>query len=123
MLILVVDDDALAGEMTAALLEESGYPVVLAGNGIEALEVLQAGRPVDLVVSDMHMPLMSGIELFRELRGRGLACPFLLLTGDDPVKARSAEPALDGCLAKDETLETSLGTAVAALIGGSGGTK
>lgn len=109
MLILVVDDDPMAGEMTAAVLEEAGHTVVLADNGVAAADRL-AG--VELVVSDMNMPLISGIELFRSLRDEGVAVPFILLSGDDPAALQSQEPRLDGCLIKDFTLETALPAAI-----------
>ncbi|WP_042422120.1 response regulator [Comamonas granuli] len=108
MKILVVDDDALAGEMTAAVLESLGHEAVLADNGIDAAERLQADSAIALIVSDMNMPLLSGIELFRELRAQGSTLPFILLTGDEPEGLLAQEPRLDACLAKDFTLEERL---------------
>ncbi len=108
MKILVVDDDALAGEMTAAVLEGLGHEVLLADNGIEAAERINADGAIALVVSDMNMPLVSGIDLFRELRTQGSTLPFILLTGDEPEGLLAQEPRLDACLAKDFTLEETL---------------
>lgn len=108
MRVLVVDDDPLAGEMSVAVLEDLGYDCKLAENGIEAMEILADGGNFDLVVSDMNMPLVSGIDLFRELRSQGIALPFILLTGDDPDGPRAQEPKLDACLLKDFSLEESL---------------
>jgi CheY-like chemotaxis protein len=108
MKILVVDDDALAGEMTAAVLEGLGHEYVLAENGVEAMDRLSADGPFDLIISDMNMPLVSGIDLFREVRGQGVEMPFILLTGDDPEGPRAEEPNLDACLLKDFSLEESL---------------
>lgn len=121
MRILVVDDDAMAGEMTSAVLEDAGHETVLAENGVEALEKLAEAGPFDLVVSDMNMPLVSGIELFRALREQGEAVPFILLTGDETGPLLAEEPGLDGCLTKDFTLETSLIEAVVAALAGKGG--
>lgn len=112
MRILVVDDDPMAGEMTAAVLEEAGHEVVLAENGVEAGDKLEG---VEIVVSDMNMPLVSGIDLFRELRDAGKAMPFILLSGDDPTALRAQEPRLDACLAKDFTIETTLPAAIDAV--------
>ncbi|MDP2805117.1 MAG: response regulator, partial [Gallionellaceae bacterium] len=85
MQILVVDDDSLACEMTAAVVESVGHDVLLAENAIEAMEKLvAASEGIDIVISDMNMPLVSGIELFRELRSQGIKIPFILLTGDNP---------------------------------------
>lgn len=108
MKILVVDDDALAGEMTAAVLEGLGHDYVLAENGVEAMDKLNGEGPFEMVISDMNMPLVSGIDLFREMRGQGVNLPFILLSGDDPDKARNEEPALDACLLKDFSLEETL---------------
>jgi len=117
MLILIVDDDALAGEMAAAVLEEAGHECVLAENGVEALEQLVAADGVELIVSDMNMPLISGLELFHELRDQGSQTPFVLLTGDDPAPLLAEAPALAGVLAKDGSLEEALPKIVAQIVG------
>lgn len=108
MRILVVDDDALAGEMTQAVLEDIGYDCLFVENGVEALETLATDSAIGMVISDLNMPLLSGIDLFREMRGQGLMLPFILLTGDDPKVATSEEPNLDACLLKDFSIEESL---------------
>jgi CheY-like chemotaxis protein len=108
MRILVVDDDPLAGEMTGAILEEQGHAVVMAENGVEAVDKLNADNGIDMVISDMNMPMVSGIDLFRELREQGSVLPFILLTGDEPAGLLQQEPRLDACLAKDFSLDESL---------------
>lgn len=108
MKILVVDDDAMAGEMTGAVLEEMGHEVVLSEDGIDAADKLNADAGIEMVISDMNMPLVSGIDLFRELREQGSTLPFILLTGDEPNGLLKQEPRLDACLLKDFTLEESL---------------
>jgi CheY-like chemotaxis protein len=108
MLILVVDDDPLAGEMTAAILEDLGHKTVSAGDGREALKQIETGAPFDLVVSDLNMPLMDGLELCRELRHRRAAIPFILLTGDDPQTVDGMEAAIFACMQKDGSLATRL---------------
>lgn len=108
MRILIVDDDPLAGEMTLAVLEEAGHSCRLAEHGLEALEQLSEDATFELVVSDLHMPLLNGLELFQELRERGLERPFVLLTGDDPAPLLEREPRLHACLAKDDSLEQRL---------------
>lgn len=108
MHILVVDDDPLVGEMTLAMLEEVGHQVQLAEHGLDALERLAEDASIELVVSDLHMPFLNGLELFQELRERGLAQPVVLLTGDDPAPLLAREPGLYACLAKDASLEQRL---------------
>lgn len=116
MRILVVDDDALAGEMTAAILEELGHEIVLAENGVEAAELAGGGSRFDLVLSDLNMPMVSGIDLFRELRSQQIMTPFILLTGDDPQTALAQEPGLDGCLMKDFSLADQLPEIIATVV-------
>lgn len=108
MQVLVVDDDALAAEMIAAVLEAEGYQPLVAESAVEGMEKLNNHPEVGLVVSDMNMPLVNGIEFFRELREQGNTLPFILLSGDDPEKARQQEAGLDACILKDFNLDASL---------------
>ena len=108
MRVLVVDDDPFSREMTVAVLEDLGYECQLADNGVEAMEIVGRESRFDLVISDMNMPLVSGIDLFRELRTQGVVLPFILLTGDDPDSLQAQEPNLDACLFKDFSLEETL---------------
>lgn len=62
-MILLVDDDDSVRETAADMLEDLGYRVRQASGGIEALAVLNANRDVDLMVTDIRMPGMSGLEL------------------------------------------------------------
>jgi CheY-like chemotaxis protein len=115
MRILVVDDDPMAGELAAAVLEEAGHQCLVAENGVAALELLALHPELDLVVSDMNMPLIGGLDLLRELREQGRATPFVLLTGEDPGPLRERHPGLAGVLAKDGTLEDALPALVAGI--------
>lgn len=115
MRILVVDDDILSAEMITLVLEDAGYTVVSAENGVMAAEILNTQPAIDMIISDMHMPLVSGIELFRELREQGLNLPFILLTGDEPAGLLAEEPRLDACILKDFNLGESLPQVIAEL--------
>ena len=115
MRILIVDDDPLAGELAAAMLEDAGHDCVLAEDALAALESLTVNEEVGLVISDLNMPLVSGLDLYLELRGRGCAVPFILLTGDDPGPLRAQAPGLAGVLMKDAALEDTLPALVASL--------
>jgi CheY-like chemotaxis protein len=64
---LVVDDSMLIRYTVCRFLEERGYAVESATNGVEALEILDRVRP-DLIVTDMQMPKMSGSELITALK-------------------------------------------------------
>jgi CheY-like chemotaxis protein len=116
MHILIVDDDPFAGAMAEAILDADGHDCMLVESGIEALEAIgDAQKGFDLVVSDMHMPLLSGLDLFREMRERGISIPFVLLTGDDPEPLGAQAPGLAACLMKDASLEDRLPAVVAGL--------
>jgi DNA-binding NtrC family response regulator len=65
--ILVVDDDESLRRVTQVQLEDEGYTVVTAANGDEALAIL-ARKPQDLVITDLSMPGMSGVDLLRKIR-------------------------------------------------------
>jgi len=115
MQILIVDDDPLAGELVAALLEDLGHECALAGDGIEALERVVADPRIELVISDLNMPLISGLDLFAELRDRGRMLPFILLTGDDPEPIAAGTRGLYAVLMKDAALEERLPALIAGL--------
>ena len=105
MKILLVDDDELAAAMTGAVLEGLGHEVMVSENGVDALEVLDGDSSFAAVLSDLNMPVVSGIDLFHTLREQGNTVPFILLTGDDPAKALALAPTLDGCVMKDFSLD------------------
>jgi signal transduction histidine kinase/CheY-like chemotaxis protein len=79
--VLVVDDDAMVREVLAGEMEERGYRVAQAGDGLEALAQLDGGLAVDLLISDFAMPGINGLTLIREARRRRPELPALLLTG------------------------------------------
>lgn len=116
MNILVVDDDPLAAAMVAMVLEGLGHSVLQAENAIDAAEQLNAHSDIALVVSDMNMPMVSGIDLFRELRAQGNLMPFILLTGDAPEGLLAQEPRLDACLTKDFSLDEALPQVIAQVL-------
>lgn len=116
MQILVVDDDPLAGEMTTAVLEDQGHTIYQAENAAEAMDVLNQQPSIELIVSDLNMPLISGIELYRELKEQGCVRPFILLTGDSPDSVLAQEPGVDACVMKDFSMQDTLPAAIAAAM-------
>jgi CheY-like chemotaxis protein len=88
--ILVVEDDGTTRKALMAVLEMLDYRVVEARNGREALEIIERGElEVALVLSDRTMPQMGGVELARELAGRGLGVGVLILTGHRPAEGQA----------------------------------
>ena len=83
--ILVVDDDENQRRLLAGCLTQHGYTTEMAPDGQTAVERVTR-EPVAMVVSDMRMPRMSGLELLRALRQRGHTCPFLLVTAFPDVR-------------------------------------
>jgi CheY-like chemotaxis protein len=79
--ILLVDDESMLAETTAAVLASRGYTVSVAGNGVEGLARLGQSQP-DLVILDVRMPLLDGRELRRKMRQDAAlqAIPVLFLT-------------------------------------------
>lgn len=84
MKILVVEDDRTVGQYVQRGLEEQQYHADLIDDGMEALR-LASGGLYDLLVLDLRLPGMNGIELVRTLRDRGNTVPVLVLTAQDAV--------------------------------------
>lgn len=89
MRVLVVDDEPAVRQAVRRALSFEGYDVVLAAEGGEALAVL-ASEPVDVVVLDVLMPQVDGLEVCRRLRAEGDDTPVLLLTARSRVAERVA---------------------------------
>jgi len=114
--ILVVDDDEFTAELTGFILESAGYSTVIAEGGLDALEKMAADPTVRIVVSDMNMPFMDGVQLFAKFREQGYQQPFVLLTGEDAAPLRLAHPDLAAVLTKDEQLQEILPGMVESLL-------
>jgi PAS domain S-box-containing protein len=79
--VLAVDDDALVLMNTTLMLEDLGHTVIEAYNGKQALEIIEKGQAVDLVITDHSMPKMTGAELAGHLRATMPHLPVVLATG------------------------------------------
>ena len=104
--VLVVDDDRAVRDSLRRSLEFNGYDVVLAGDGAEALVTLGAHHP-DVVVMDVMMPRLDGIETTRALRAAGNDVPVLVLTARDAVgdRVEGLDAGADDYLTKPFALE------------------
>jgi len=100
MKILLVDDDLDLLAITGFALQQAGFLVVKASNGIEALNVFEAEQP-DLAVCDINMPRMNGFELAKALRQRS-SIPLMMLTvrQEDEDVVRALELGADDYLTK-----------------------
>ena len=80
--ILLVEDDDAVRQVTRRILERAGYTVVEASSGQEALEVLDRTEdPIDMVLSDVVMPELDGVEFAEELRARTPELPLVFMSG------------------------------------------
>jgi CheY-like chemotaxis protein len=80
--VLVVEDEPAIREVVADLLQDEGYAVRQASDGLQAIDELEVDD-VDLVLSDVRMPRLDGPSLARRLRGRGRAVPVVLMSAVD----------------------------------------
>jgi len=92
--VLVVDDDPTQRRLVQAVLDREGYNVVHAENGGEAIDRMTKGGGADVVLLDMVMPGLSGMETLAEMRTAGVRAPVIILTAsggiDTVVKAMQA---------------------------------
>lgn len=77
--ILVAEDNANSAKLMKIILNQAGYKVVTASDGIEAMEVMDT-KHIDLIVLDVMMPRMDGFEFTRQLRQAGNTTPILMVT-------------------------------------------
>lgn len=82
--ILAVDDEPNMRRLLEISLRQAGYQALSAANGKEALEMLKLEQ-VDLVVSDLHMPGMNGLELLKQMRTDGELMPFIMVTAQGEI--------------------------------------
>ena len=110
--ILIVDDSASMRQLVTFALKDAGYDVIAAVDGKDALSKLN-GAKVEMVVTDLNMPNMDGIELIRELRTKQ-ACkftPVVMLTTEsqDSKKKEGRAAGASGWIVKPFTPEKLIG--------------
>lgn len=111
--ILVIDDEALLTRSLGVILTKAGHTVVTADNGKAGLETFAREKP-DLVITDIIMPVMEGIEAIQELRARDPNLPIIAVSGGGRTKnleflriaeKLGANAALGKPFSKDQLLE------------------
>jgi CheY-like chemotaxis protein len=112
-MILIVDDEPVLRRLVSHVLTQAGFEVLEAENGETALEVARLCRGcLDLVVADVHMPVMGGLEFARDFRPRYPSTPILFISGRPepavlaeellakPFEAEALVAAVQGLLAR-----------------------
>lgn len=79
--ILIVDDEEKIRDVLAKFLVKAGFEVIQAPGGQEAIEILRQDGKIDLMVLDMKMPEVSGVDILQEMRNLNKTLPVILLTG------------------------------------------
>ncbi len=100
--LLIVDDDSDIREVLMSILEAQGYEVAGAADGLEALERLAKGPPPSLIILDLMMPRMNGVQLLERMRAmpRFADIPVLVLSGDAHGRELTAKLGVRACLLK-----------------------
>ncbi|HBP6709037.1 two-component system response regulator RssB [Pseudomonas aeruginosa] len=78
--LLIIDDDEVVRESLAAYLEDSNFKVLQALNGLQGLQIFESEQP-DLVICDLRMPQIDGLELIRRIRQTASETPIIVLSG------------------------------------------
>ena len=120
MCVLIVEDDRSLLQAVAAVFEEERYQVDRASTGDEGLALARQGI-YDLVVLDIMLPGLSGLDIIRDLRKKGMSTPILLLTARDTVedRVRGLDAGADDYLVKPFATQELLARARALLRRGS----
>jgi CheY-like chemotaxis protein len=124
--ILVVEDEPALRRAARRVLEERlGYRLVLAERAEEALGRIELGQRIDLVLSDLHLPGMDGLQLYDELVRRGFTGRFLLTSGsesEDIAQERAIPPGV-AFLSRPWTIDELAGAVAKALEEGAAGER
>ena len=115
MKILVVDDDWVIREMLSQILEDTGeYEVEDAENGLDGWEKFQSVPGIELIISDMIMPILDGLELIKRVRGTESTVPIIILTAGSEMSVAidAINHGANDYLLKDESMKDTVLLAV-----------
>ena len=121
-IVLVVEDDEPVREVTLKRVEALGYVAELARSGAEATEILKSGLHVDVILSDIVMPGVSGDDLSRWVSSNRAAVKIVLMTGFSPEAARAEADGLDAPILFKPFTRKQLSIALADALGKTGRT-
>src|SRR5919205_2151685 len=102
--VLVVDDSSTMRQQVCIALKQAGFATVEAGDGREGLTVIDTNRAIDMVICDVNMPHMNGLELVEKVKSKpeNKALPILMLTteGEASMIKRAKEAGAVGWIVK-----------------------
>jgi DNA-binding response OmpR family regulator len=88
MHILLAEDDLRLGRAIKRVFEEEGYDVIVATDGTQAVSAATNGHAIDVIILDVVLPDISGLDVCRRLRTEGVDTPVLMITGQSEVEDR-----------------------------------
>jgi two-component system, chemotaxis family, chemotaxis protein CheY len=100
--VLVVDDSDTVRQQVRQALVPAGYEIVEAVDGLDGLEKIRASRDLCLVLCDVNMPRMTGLEMIAQVHGEGITTPVIMLTseGQPSLIRRARESGAKGWIVK-----------------------
>ena len=108
--ILVVDDDSFVTMMLTQILEENGHPALNAADGVQALREFTRHPEIGMIISDMNMPVMNGLDLIKNLRSNAVGLPIIILTANNEISValEAIQSGASDYLLKDENIQDTL---------------
>jgi len=100
--VLIVDDDSQTRSLLRLILETEGYAVVEAAHGEEALGLIGPNPLPDVIVTDLEMPVLNGVELIERLQSepRTATIPIVVVSGSDKSQALQASGRVEAVVSK-----------------------
>ena len=98
--ILVIDDNATNRDILETQLKQWKFVPVMAESGEQALQILTSNKPVDLIISDMNMPVMDGVQLAKKIRKKHPDLPIILLSSMGNEQSRNEAHLFNSILTK-----------------------
>ncbi|OYZ24218.1 MAG: hypothetical protein B7Y39_01990 [Bdellovibrio sp. 28-41-41] len=80
-IVLIIDDESELRTCICDSFEQLDFTVIQASNGFEALQLIAGGQKIDLILTDIDMPIKNGIDFLKEFRVRDRSTPVIVMTG------------------------------------------
>jgi DNA-binding NtrC family response regulator len=105
--VLIADDDPFVSELLSEILQSEGCAVQTAGDGCEAYNKFLADPDINVIISDMNMPCMNGLQLTMKLREENVEVPIIILTGDAEISSaiEAIKKGANDYILKDENIQ------------------